>query len=348
MRRVTGRVVGVAATATRAWSERRGARLQLTDSEGRIGQGEASPLPGYSPDTLEQCEEVLERAVARAPFQFPTIPGALAQLGIGFDTPAARFAIETALFDLVAQRNDCSVSRALNDHAATEVPLAALCVGANPAEIMAAIRAAWNQGIRTVKLKIGKPKAFTAECALLDQVRHEFGFELGLRLDANAAWNPEEAMDHLHALALYRPEFVEQPVAPDRLHQLVAPPVAIAADESLHSAKTNADMIFRSEACHVAVLKPMVIGGLLQCRRLARLAEESGVDTVVTHLFDGPIALAASAELALSIGETRPAGLAPHAGLSVWPRVKIPQLRPNRIVPFDGAGLGVALVEGGR
>ena len=79
----------------------------------------------------------------------------------------------------MAQGNDCSVSKALNEHAAEDVPLAALCVGASPADIMAAIRGAWNQGIRTIKIKIGKPKAFTAECELLTQIRREFGFEQG-------------------------------------------------------------------------------------------------------------------------------------------------------------------------
>jgi L-alanine-DL-glutamate epimerase-like enolase superfamily enzyme len=96
------------------------------------------------------------------------------------------------------------------------------------------------------------------------------------------------------------------------------------------------------------VLKPAVLGGLMHARRIARLAHAQGVDTVVSHIYDGPIALAACAELALSIPDTRACGLAPHAGLTAWPSVRIPQLRPNRVVPHRGGGLGVPLVEGGR
>jgi o-succinylbenzoate synthase len=350
VRRVTGRIAGHAATASRAWSERRCARLQLIDADGRVGQGEASPLPGYSPDTLEECEAILEAVVAMAPAEFDNIEHALATMNLTRATPAARFAVETALLDLVSQRTERSIASLLDDEDREphDVPLAALCVGSSPAAIMAAARAAWNQGIRTIKLKIGQPHAFAAECELIAQVRHHFGDELALRLDANAAWNPDEAMDRLTALAIFAPELVEQPVAPDRMAQLIGSPVAIAADESLHAANADIDRLFQSEVCHVAVLKPMVIGGLIECRRIARLAHAQGVDTIVSHLFDGPIALAAAAELALSLPDTRACGLAPHAGLTVWPRVRVPQLRPNRVVDYSRGGLGVPLVEGGR
>jgi o-succinylbenzoate synthase len=344
--RVTGKVKGTVSNSQRAWAERRGVALRLVDVHGRVGQGEASPLPGYSPDSLEQCEEALSAAVAQLPARFDSVEAALAGLGVSLSVPAARFAMETALFDLLSQREGLPVSRLLSDEVADSVPLAALCTGTAD-EILQAVHDAWDLGIRTVKLKIGKPRAFAAECELLARLRAEHGPELALRLDANAAWNPEEALERLEALAPFAPEFVEQPVAPDRLPQLASTPVAIAADESLHAATTDFERIFRSESCHVAVLKPMVLGGLLQSRRIARLARAQGVDTVVSHLFDGPIALAAAAELALALPQTRAAGLAPHAGLSVWPKVHVPQLEAKRIVASPGYGLGVTPLEGG-
>ena len=343
---MTGKLRGSASNSQRAWSERRGVRLQLFDNDDRVGQGEASPLPGYSRDTIEQCEEALEAAVATLPAHYDSIEEALTHLGVRLQVPAARCALETALFDLIGQREGLPVSHLLSDEVADSLPLAALCTGTAD-EILAQIRSAWETGIRTVKLKIGKPRAFAAECELLAQIRNEFGPTLAVRLDANAAWNPDEAMHHLEALAPFAPEFVEQPVAPDRLPQLVGAPVAVAADESLHAASADLDRIFRAEVCHVAVLKPMVMGGLLQARRVARVAHAQGVDTVVSHLYDGPIALAAAAELALSLPGARAAGLAPHVGLTAWPKVEIPQLAPAHIVPASSDGLGLRPVEGG-
>ena len=53
---------------------------------------------------------------------------------------------------------------------------------------------------------------------------------------------------------------------------------------------------------------------------LARAAHALGVEVVVTHLFDGPIALRASGVLALIVQSgALAAGLAPHAGLDAWP-----------------------------
>ena len=67
--RVTGaEVIPIAAplggpvqNARTAWTRREGLLLRLRDEEGRVGQGEASPLPDYSPDTLAGCRAALER-----------------------------------------------------------------------------------------------------------------------------------------------------------------------------------------------------------------------------------------------------------------------------------------------
>src|SRR5947208_15721169 len=96
-----GEVVG-AHGAVERWSERRGLLLRLVDSEGRVAQGEASPLPRYSPDTVEDA------AAALARLDWTTLPDAepggpaLAYLGRAARAlaplgPAARFAVETAL-----------------------------------------------------------------------------------------------------------------------------------------------------------------------------------------------------------------------------------------------------------
>jgi O-succinylbenzoate synthase len=64
--------------------------LELTDEEGRVGRGEASPLPPFSPDTIAACEEALAAIHTRL--------GPLAA-----DTPAA-LAIERAMEPLRAVR----------------------------------------------------------------------------------------------------------------------------------------------------------------------------------------------------------------------------------------------------
>ncbi len=349
VRRVSGRVAG-AANATRAWTERHGLLVRLVDADGRVGLGDVSPLPGYSPDTLEACEAALLRATEEPlpPIEHgdsieATVRDALDAVGIPVELPAARFGFETALLDLLGQIVNAPVAGLLSRRPRNHVPLAALITGDDPAAILDGVAAARKRGVSTIKLKIGRPKAFAAECELIASIRERFGPTLAIRLDANGAWNPDEAMHRLGALAQFRPEFVEQPVAPDRLVQLVGAPVPLAADESLHATMCDPLEVFRSGACQVAVLKPTVLGGAMRCRALANDARALGLEAIVSHTFEGPVALAACAELAFALPGTRAAGLAPHGGLAAWPIARLPQLRGDHLTATDRVGLGVEL-----
>ncbi len=55
LHRVGGTIQRPLANANHQWSERRGMFLRLIDQDWGEGWGEASPLPGYSDDTLEQA-----------------------------------------------------------------------------------------------------------------------------------------------------------------------------------------------------------------------------------------------------------------------------------------------------
>jgi L-alanine-DL-glutamate epimerase-like enolase superfamily enzyme len=177
-------------------------------------------------------------------------------------------------------------------------------------------------------------------------VRAALGPRAALRLDANGAWSRAEAPVRLAALVRFRPEFVEQPVPADQLPGLRDAPVPLAADETL--ALEGGLARLRAEGgAQVASLKPTVLGGLLRCRALAAEAFGSGMQVVVSHALEGPIALAAAAELALSLQPAPLAcGLAPHAGLEAWPDVAVKQLAGNAIVPAPVRGLGLAPLAG--
>jgi L-alanine-DL-glutamate epimerase-like enolase superfamily enzyme len=69
-----------------------------------------------------------------------------------------------------------------------------------------------------------------------------------------------------------------------------------------------------------------------------------GLGVVVTHLFDGPIAMAAACELALALPKTLACGLDVHDGLTAWPPCDVPQRRNDCLVsPNSTSGLGVCL-----
>jgi o-succinylbenzoate synthase len=338
--RHAGQMTAPAGSARHTWREREGLLLRVEDTAGRSGFGEASPLPGYSPDTLDACE----RALADVD---PASLGAPDALGERLrDLPAARHALETALWDLAARRAGQPIwallAREAGPAAAPSLlPLAVVLD--DPALDIERARSAAAGGVRTLKLKLGRTP-FADELEAARALRRELGRAIELRFDVNGAWSLADARSHLRELASVRPELVEESVPLADLVELVDPGVPLALDESLqHTASASAlDAVVARCPIAALVLKPMTLGGFSRCLELARWARSRGVDVIVSHVYDGPVALAAAAHLALAVGSPiRAAGLAPHAGLGAWPALDVPLVRAAHVIADDGPGLGV-------
>jgi o-succinylbenzoate synthase len=347
--RVGGAVVGTARSATERWPERWGAWLRLRDDQGCEGWGEASPLPGRSPETLEQAEACLRSVpwseVATgddARHALDAIRDLLTHLPAS--VPSARFAAETALLDLLGKRCGLPVHRLLvpDVEAFASVPSCALLPGD---DVAAEARAAAAAGFATLKLKVGAGPA--EGVARVRAVREAVGDTVALRLDANGALPEADWAQVLDRLAPHSPELVEEPVSASRVAEAWGAgwrsPVPLAADESLANARARklVRTLTAAGAYGAWVLKPAELGGLLACLELAREAKTLGADAIVSHLFDGPIARAASAELALALGGSLAAGLGPHAGLTSFPLASAASVRAAHVVPHAEPGLGL-------
>ncbi len=336
--RVDGPVAGLAGVAA-GQDRRAGLWLRVRDDAGGIGQGEASPLPGYSPDTIEQCAAQLA-AVDLAALPSPEHETALAWMvrvleASALAAPAARFGFETALLDWLGQQRGHSIAQLLGGagSATRRIALAALVADIDTA------RSGFARGIRTFKLKISPP-TFDADLRLAQTLRDEFGNDIALRFDANGGLDPAAAGAQLQRLAPFAPEFVEEPVPFEALQRLHATALPLAADESL--ARAGAWPALAS-VCRVLVLKPTLLGGLCACLQLAREAAALDLAVTVTHAFDGPIALTAAAELAAALpGRVLACGLDRHGGLAAWPAIAIPQLHAAEVGSGGRPGLGLA------
>lgn len=326
--------------------------LVLTDAEGTIGLGEASPLPPFSREDAAACKralagvhERLGEADDRAPAA-ESISLLLQRIAGDLDAaPAARFALESALLDLLAKRRGLSVAELLGGpRPYREVAVNGLLV-ADPVDDLAdravALAAAGLSALK-IKLRARTDAGFARELAALREVRRRLPISFELRLDPNAAWPRDVARERLAALAPIAPRFVEQPVAPEHLLALGRCAVPWAADESL-ALPGLADALLDAPGCGALVLKPAILGGLLPARDLALRAAARGLGVVVTHLFDGPVAMAAACELALSLPRAPLAcGLDPHDRLDAFPPIAIPQLaRRGLLSAAPSSGLGI-------
>jgi L-alanine-DL-glutamate epimerase-like enolase superfamily enzyme len=320
--------------------------------DGRVGQGEASPLPGYSSDTLVSAQRALHS------MDFDTLP--LAEDGEAAPAylerlsertsslpPSAAFAVETALLDLLGQHRAQPIWALLGDACEEPVPLCALVGGADDESVVSAARTAASRGAHTIKTKIAGPK-LGSQLDVLARVREAIG-DRPFRLDANRSFTSDTVATELERLLPLRPELVEEPAPVDALLSQPASPIALALDESLQdpSALDRVTPHLRQLHCVALVLKPMALGGFFACLRLARRARENGLDTTLSHLFDGPVGLAAAAHLAIAIGSrTRASGLAAHGGLEAWPPVALHFLGATTIIATSSAGLGLPPLGG--
>jgi o-succinylbenzoate synthase len=339
LKRFEGGSIG-ARNARRAWDRRAGLLVELRTGSA-YGFGEASPLPGYSPDTLGAAQAALAALDRRALEEALDRPEILAALKTVADlvpgtVPAARMALETAALDWRARRDGVSATRLLGAAPHAERQLAWLVAATDPA----AINSAEAAGYRHFKLKIGAAENLREEVAAVIALGRALGADSRLRLDANQSWSETQARRACRELAAIDVEFIEEPCRTyDRPFDA---DIAIALDESLQGKRAaELEGLVRDTGARVVVLKPMLLGGITHCLELGRGAAELGLGVVVSHSFDGPVALIAAAALALTLPTTAAQGLAPHAGLAAWPPVRLP-IVGAALRAWDAPGLGIA------
>lgn len=289
-------------TARGVVEERRIFLLSLTDEDGRVGWGEAAPLLIAGTEGSEATGRALGRLPGLLGLGSLSLeaPGAWeeALLGAMPGEPAARHAVDVALWDLLAQRRGQPLAQLLTDHPRREVLANALIGGEDVAE---SARRAVGEGFTLLKLKVGA-RPLDEDRARVDAARGVLPSRGQLRLDANGAWpGAVAAAAGLEALGAAAIDSVEQPVPARNTTALrwlrARSAAAIAADEAVLDESTGLRLI-ELGAADALVLKPMKLGGLSPCLRLARAAVDAGLRCWVTTTIDGAVARAAATHLA--------------------------------------------------
>lgn len=344
LREVSGPLPRPIGSAEAPEQRRAGLVLRLRDTEGNVGLGEASPLPGFSSDSIASCRAALAGLTPRALDGCFDGTGDLlrsfarARASLPPRAPAAAFALETALLDLACRRERRSPFELLRRPALPGVELNAVLDGTLAGADERALELA-RQGYGTLKLKLGR--RWEPALDTLTRLCERGG--LRLRADANRSLDAEALCLALPRLADLGIEFLEEPCVPELWAALPRRRPRLALDETLGTGRELSSLLRRAHA-DVLVLKPMALGGFSECLRLADTAQAMGCAVVVTHLFDGPIALAAASVLACVVQSPEfAAGLAPHEGLAAWPAVSGVG-RPVRLEP-DSFREGISASE---
>jgi len=331
-----------AQNAHQGWNEREACLVTLHSDCGISGSGEASPLPGFSPDRLEDCVATLrELELLNVPDRLAAGQFALVELSrvssrLPAQLPAARAALEAALLDLWSRCEGRPAWALLAPALASPAPraIAALLMG-EPEQAAAQAQRAQARGIRSFKLKIGRPGALDRELSAVAELRRALGPVARLRLDANRSLSVPLARAYLPRFAEHELEYVEEPCAAGEFGQLADLAVPFAWDESLAAGELPESPL------RALVLKPTLLGGISACAKWAEHAARIGAEVIISHTFDGPLGLALSATLALSWGSESMAHGLDLDGARLAPEA-VPYLSGAELHAWSEPGFGIA------
>jgi O-succinylbenzoate synthase len=286
-----------ATTSRGALSERKIYLLTIWNSANPQvkGVGECSPLKGLSIDDVPDYETVLQKLVTQ-------INKNRATEDFDFDHfPSIKFGLETALLDLkyggkkIIYQNFYAIGR-------QGLPINGLVWMDNIEAMKQEALDKMARGFECIKLKIGAHD-FKEECKLLQFIREQKGGEkLIIRVDANGAFKPGEALEKLNTLKPFNLHSIEQPIKKgqiDLLAELCAKsPVPIALDEELIGYTTDDEfyaLLSRVRPQYI-VLKPNLVGGFVQCEKWIKVAESLKIGWWITSALEGNIGLNAIAQ----------------------------------------------------
>ena len=296
---------------------REGALIRLTTDDGSEGWGETAPLPGFSPESLEDATDQL-RATAPHLVNHEVSaslwrPDETSFPELSHLTSSARFGLELALLNLSAASHGLTLPELLTDSPRETISVNGLLSGTLEKTLADAFYMRRN-GYRAVKLKVGR-REVPEDVETVLRVGEVLGGGVSLRLDANRAWGFDEALEVARGISGVGIEYVEEPLAePWRLADLARGwGLPVALDESLVG--MGPEGLGLHPYARTVVLKPTLLGGMSRALRFAEEARALGMASVVSSSYEGGVGTAALVALAAAVGE-EPAGLDTYRALA--------------------------------
>ena len=275
-----------------------------TDKPEIIGTGECSIIYGLSPDNMNTYEAKLDELAERI--------NRYREVDLSAH-PSIRFGLETALLDLQSGGKKVLFS-SLFSEGKKGIPINGLVWMGDFDFMKQQIIEKLEAGYHCIKLKIGAID-FDKELELLKMIRRDFGqTELELRVDANGAFSPANALEKLKRLSDFHIHSIEQPIRQHQWQEMAKlcqqSPIDIALDEELIGLKDSdvATMLNTIKPKYI-ILKPSLLGGLQRSEFFINQSEKQGVKWWVTSALESNIGLNAIAQWTATLNNPMPQGL---------------------------------------
>ncbi len=262
-------------------------------AHGKTGIGECSILEGLSPDDPQRIEAVLS-SLCSALEAGNTLPDLTVW-------PAIQMGLETALCSLEGTHS-FSLYPSKFTQGKGAIPINGLVWMGTFESMNTQIRNLLKAGYNCIKLKIGALD-FERELDLLAQLRKEFTEkEVILRVDANGAFQPDEALEKLQRLSEFEVHSIEQPIGINQWQKMAdlcsKTPFPIALDEELigpHTAESKQQLLEEIKPQFI-ILKPSLLGGFKEADQWIQYADNLAIGWWITSALESNIGLNAIAQ----------------------------------------------------
>ncbi|WP_008586846.1 mandelate racemase/muconate lactonizing enzyme family protein [Niabella soli] len=276
--------------------------VKIETNAGITGWGECSPfmtINGESADTGLVVSRYFEQVLrGKDPLD---IPGRIADMdGVIYGNKSIKSAFDMALYDIAAKHAGLPLYAFLGGNKNKQIVTDyTVSVGA-PSKMAADAAKIKGQGFPVIKVKIGKGGA--EDVKRIQAIREAVGYDIPLRVDANQGWDTEEAIATLKALAPFKIQHCEEPIARWNFMELpeikAESPVRLMADESCCD-QHDVKRLIGLKACDRINIKLGKSGGIYNALQMIRMAEDAGMEIQIGAFLESRLAMTAFAHLAL-------------------------------------------------
>ncbi|WP_299122616.1 o-succinylbenzoate synthase [uncultured Winogradskyella sp.] len=280
----------------------------ILEKEGKKGIGECGILRGLSIDDKPDYEAKLNWTCNNIHLGLKKLLEALIEF------PSIQFGLEIA-FKSLESSDEFQLFPSEFTEGFDSIPINGLVWMGNEGFMREQIKERIEVGFDCIKLKIGAID-FQTELNILKSIRKEFSTsDIELRVDANGAFSPDDALEKLKRLSEYQLHSIEQPIKHGQWEEMATlceqTPLDIALDEELIGvfSVSKRKKLLQTIKPQYIILKPSLIGGFHNTNNWIMLAKQNDADWWITSALESNIGLNAIAQYTYTKKSTMPQGL---------------------------------------
>ena len=280
----------------------------ILENDGKFGIGECGLFKGLSYDDIPEYGQKLRWVCDNIEMGKQRLLNELRSF------PSIQFGIEQAFLSVTSEDPFVMFPSAFTD-GKDYIPINGLIWMGNQDFMLDQIQAKLKEGFNCLKMKIGAID-FQSEISLLESIRNRYSKdEIELRVDANGAFEPENAAGKLQVLSNFDIHSIEQPIKQGNIPKMKElceiSPIPIALDEELIGILEVADKeeLLRTVRPQYIILKPSLVGGFQGSEEWISIANKLGIGWWITSALESNIGLNAIAQWAYTLKSAMPQGL---------------------------------------